>query len=106
MQESVARITGKNVTAIVTIAEPDAIKVLHHLKEMRIRVPEEISLCGWLSEFDLYADPPITGVMHNHDYLSDCAFVMLNRILNREPVPERDISINYNFFRRSSTDRV
>ena len=44
--------------------------------------------------------------MHNHDYLSDCAFVMLNRILNREPVPERDISINYNFFRRSSTDRV
>lgn len=103
MQEAVARIVKKGVSALVTISEPDAIKVLHHLKEMHIRVPEEISLCGWLSEFDLYADPPITGVMHNYDYLSDCAFVMLTRILNREPVPERDISINYNFFRRSST---
>lgn len=99
---AVCRLLDKGVSAIVTVTETQTMKVLHSLKQIGIRIPEDLSLCGWLSEMDFYCDPQMTGVMQNYDYLARHAFVMLNRLLHREEVRE-NVLVDYNFFLRRST---
>lgn len=100
--EAIHRLLNQNVTAVITISESDAMRTLHYLKLAGKRVPEDISLCGWLNEMDLYCEPPITGIVQNYNYLAKHAMAMLNRLLQKEPVTE-DVIVDYNFFLRRST---
>lgn len=100
--ETISRLLSKEVSAIVTMHESEAMKVLYCLKLAGKRVPEDVSVCGWLSETDLYCDPSITGIMQNYNYLAKQALVMLNRLLYKEPVTG-DVVVDYNFFLRRST---
>lgn len=100
--ETISRLLKKNVSAIVTMHESEAMKVLYCLRLAGKRVPEDVSVCGWLSETDLYCDPSITGIMQNYNYLAKQALVMLNRLLYKEPVTG-DVVVDYNFFLRRST---
>jgi transcriptional regulator, lacI family len=100
--ETISRLLKKNVSAIVTMHESEAMKVLYCLRLAGKRVPEDVSVCGWLSETDLYCDPSITGIMQNYNYLAKQALAMLNRLLYKEPVTG-DVVVDYNFFLRRST---
>lgn len=99
---TVYRLLDKGVTAIVALAEGQIMRILYYLKQAGVRVPEEVSLTGWLSEMDFYCDPQLTGVMQNYDYLAQHALVMLNRLLHREEIKE-NVTVDYNFFLRRST---
>lgn len=100
--ETISRLLSKEVSAIVTMHESEAMKVLYCLRLAGKRVPEDVSVCGWLSETDLYCDPSITGIMQNYNYLAKQALAMLNRLLYKEPVTG-DVVVDYNFFLRRST---
>ena len=100
--ETISRLLSKEVSAIVVMHESEAMKVLYYLRLAGKRVPEDVSVCGWLSETDLYCDPSITGIMQNYNYLAKQALVMLNRLLYKEPVTG-DVVVDYNFFLRRST---
>lgn len=77
------RLLDKGVSAIVAVTEGQTMKILHYLKQGGIRVPDDVSLTGWLNEMDFYCDPQLTGIMQNYDYLAQHALVMLNRLLHR-----------------------
>lgn len=96
------RLLDKGVSAIVAVTEGQTMKILHYLKQGGIRVPEDVSLTGWLNEMDFYCDPQLTGIMQNYDYLAQHGLVMLNRLLHREEVRE-NVKVDYNFFLRRST---
>ena len=100
--EAVYRLLDKRITAVVNLAEPDIPRILHYIRQAGLKVPRDISVCGWLSEMDLYCDPPITGIMPNYDYLANHTLVMLNRLLHREAVIA-DVPVDYNWFLRRST---
>ena len=100
--EALYRLLDKGVSAIVAVTETPVMKTLHCLKQAGVRVPEDLSLCGLLTEMDFYCDPQITGIMQNYDYLARHTFIMLNRLLHREEVRE-DVVVDYNFFLRRST---
>ena len=40
-------------------------KILHLLKEVGVKVPEDVSLTGWLNGTDQYSNLPITGITQN-----------------------------------------
>ena len=100
--EAILRLLDQDVSAIVVMSEFEIIKVLYYLKLAGKRVPEDVSVCGWLSEEDFYSDPSVTGVMQNYNYLAKQALVMLNRVLHKAPIAE-DVVVDYNFFLRRST---
>ncbi len=97
------RLLDRNVTAIITTAEGDEYQALYYLKQFGLRVPEDISLAGWLHpDFSRYCDPPVTGIMQNYRFLAQHAVVLFNRLLHKEPVTG-DVVVDYNFFQRSTT---
>lgn len=67
-----------------------------------MKVPDDISVCGWLTDYDKFCIPPITGVEQNFPLMAKHAVVTLNKMLNHESVAE-DIVIDYNIFIRQST---
>ncbi len=103
---TIQKLVEMKVTAIITMTEGIAPRVLHILKSQGKRVPEDISLAGWLDSVEeRYCDPPITGIMQNFNYLAKQAVTMLQKQLHKEPVTE-DVFLDYNFFPRNSTGPI
>ena len=97
------RLLDRNVSAVITTNEGDEYQVLYYLRQFGLRVPEEISLVGWLHpDFSRYCNPPITGIEQNYNYLAKYAVAMFKRLLHKEPVTE-DVVIDYNFFERATS---
>jgi len=67
-----------------------------------MRVPKDISLCGWLDQLDLACDLPMTGIMQNYELLAEKAVGLLEKLLRKEPV-EKDLVIDYRFVSGAST---
>ena len=101
---TVYHLLEKGVSAIVVMSEGQLMKILYFLKQVGVRVPEDISLCGWLDQVDLSCDLPMTGIMQNYELLAEKAVGMLEKLLRKEPV-EKDIIINYRFVSGCSTAR-
>ena len=77
-------------------------RLLFYLHELGLKVPDDISVCGWLTDYDKFCIPPITGVEQNFPVMAKHAVVTLNKMLNHESVAE-DIVIDYNIFIHQST---
>jgi len=91
------------ITAIIVTAEGMASQLIYQFRSFGIRVPEDISIVGWLAEEqDKYCSPPVTGIVHNFSCLAKQAFIMLEKILHREAV-NADVWVDYNYYERSST---
>ena len=75
----------------------------YHLKQFGLKVPDDLSLAGWLHpEFSRFSDPPITGIEQNYRFLAQHAVALFNHLLHKEPV-SGDILLDYNFFERCTT---
>ena len=96
------RLLDQKVTAVITTAEGNEVRALYYLKQFGLRIPEDISLCGWLdSEFSRYSDPPITGIEQNYKAIAQHAVDMLDKLMRKEPVHE-DFMVGYTFHLRAS----
>ena len=103
MDLALRRLLKQDVTAIITTAEGDEYQALYHLKQFGLRVPDDLSLAGWLHpEFSRFSDPPITGIEQNYRFLAQHAVALFNHLLHKEPV-SGDILLDYNFFERCTT---
>ncbi len=103
--DAINSLLKKKVTAIITNVEFDSMKTLYYLGQLGIRVPEDISLCGWLDEKEFFCHPSITGVEHDYKLLAQNILVMLNKLIHKEPV-NGDILVDYLFHLRHSTSRI
>ena len=95
-------ILDRKATAIISLVESHSQRLLFYLHELGLKVPDDISVCGWLTDYDKFCIPPITGVEQNFPHMAKHAVVTLNKMLNHESVAE-DIVIDYNIFIRQST---
>lgn len=103
MDLALRRLLKQDVTAIITTAEGDEYHALYHLKQFGLKVPDDLSLAGWLHpEFSRFSDPPITGIEQNYRFLAQHAVALFNHLLHKEPV-SGDILLDYNFFERCTT---
>lgn len=103
MDLALRRLLKQDVTAIITTAEGDEYQALYHLKQFGLKVPDDLSLAGWLHpEFSRFSDPPITGIEQNYRFLAQHAVALFNHLLHKEPV-SGDILLDYNFFERCTT---
>ena len=103
MDLALRRLLQQDVTAIITTAEGDEYHALYHLKQFGLKVPDDLSLAGWLHpEFSRFSDPPITGIEQNYRFLAQHAVALFNHLLHKEPV-SGDILLDYNFFERCTT---
>lgn len=95
-------ILDRKATVIISLVESHSQRLLFYLHELGLKVPDDISVCGWLTDYDKFCIPPITGAEQNFPYIAKHAVVTLNKLLNHESVAE-DIVIDYNIFIRQST---
>lgn len=95
-------ILNRKATAIISLVESHSQRLLFYLHELDLKVPDDISVCGWLTDYDKFCIPPITGAEQNFPLMAKHAVVTLNKLLNHESVAE-DIVIDYNIFIRQST---
>lgn len=95
-------ILDRKATVIISLVESHSQRLLFYLHELGLKVPDDISVCGWLTDYDKFCIPPITGVEQNFPLMAKHAVVTLNKMLNHESVAE-DIVIDYNIFIRQST---
>lgn len=95
-------ILDRKATVIISLVESHSQRLLFYLHELGLKVPDDISVCGWLTDYDKFCIPPITGVEQNFPLMAKHAVVTLNKLLNHESVAE-DIVIDYNIFIRQST---
>ena len=103
MDLALRRLLKQDVTAIITTAEGDEYHALYHLKQFGLKVPDDLSLAGWLHpEFSRFSDPPISGIEQNYRFLAQHAVALFNHLLHKEPV-SGDILLDYNFFERCTT---
>ena len=103
MDLALRRLLKQDVTAIITTAEGDEYRALYHLKQFGLKVPDDLSLAGWLHpEFSRFSDPPISGIEQNYRFLAQHAVALFNHLLHKEPV-SGDILLDYNFFERCTT---
>ncbi len=102
MLQNLRTVLDRKATAIITFVESQAQQLICYLHEFGLKVPDDISVCGWLTNTDLYCIPSITGAEQNFPYIAKHAVVTLNKLLNHESVAE-DIVIDYNIFIRQST---
>ena len=90
------------VSAIVTMSEGQMMKILHFLRLAGVRVPQDVSLTGWMDETDQYCDLKITGIMQNYGVLAEKAVHLMEKLLRKEPV-EKDVIVDYTFVSGAST---
>ena len=55
-------ILDRKATAIISLVESHSQRLLFYLHELDLKVPDDISVCGWLTDYDKFCIPPITGV--------------------------------------------
>ena len=90
--------------AIITINDMMAIGVEKAAKELKIRIPEELSVAGYddilLSTF---TEPPLTTVRQNIEEIAIQSMEMLFNLIDKKPVAQGQIFIPPELILRSST---
>ncbi len=96
------RLLDKGISAIVAASETQMMKIFHLLSEVGVRVPQDVSLAGWLDSMDLSSGLPVTGIMQNYARLAQESMEMLCKLLRKERV-EKDCIVDYQFIAGGST---
>lgn len=96
------RLLDKGISAIVAASETQMMKIFHLLSEVGVRVPQDVSLAGWLDSMDLSSGLPVTGIMQNYARLAQDSMEMLGKLLRKERV-EKDCIVDYQFIAGGST---
>ena len=102
MLQNLRLILDRKATAVISFQESQVQQLICYLHGFGLKVPDDISVCGWLTDYDKFCIPPITGVEQNFPYMAKHAVVTLNKMLNNEPIGS-DIVVDYNIFIRQST---
>lgn len=92
----------RKVTAAVSLIEPHTSRIIFYLNQLGVKVPDDFSVCGWLTENDAFYLPPLTGVVQNYSHMAKHALILLSKLMHHESVTQ-DIIVGYNFFQRRST---
>jgi DNA-binding LacI/PurR family transcriptional regulator len=76
-------------TAVFCWYDGVALRILRMVRELGLRVPEDISILGFDSTILCeHTDPPLTSVRQPVREMAACAVTLLAKRLNREPVEE------------------
>ena len=98
---AVSRLLEWGVTAIFAVGENYSGVVRKALRDMKIRVPEDISLIGFENpSANTLLDPPLTTIQQRMDQLAIEAVNILNRQLAGRPA--RSVTVEYRLIERQS----
>ena len=97
----VKRIIRSGVTAVLCVTEGDASQLIHFLKEYGKRVPEEISVVGWVAPEEAWYNPPITGEQQNFEHIARHAIILFQKLPHHEPV-SGNVMVDMMFVERDS----
>jgi len=98
----VATLLQAGVTAIIAPTESMSIWVLHALRSLGLRIPEDLSLVTWeLSYISEFQDPPLTTLEQNFGVIASRAFETLEKMFYGQNVPLEQ-RIEYKLNKRNS----
>ncbi len=81
-----------------------AIGALRRIKQMGLRVPEDISLVGFDDiPFAAYCDPPLTTISQPAETFGQKAVEMLIALIEKKPIAERHVVLPFGLTVRGST---
>lgn len=84
----VQKIINSGVTAVVVSSESFVDLLISNLRAHGIRVPEDISVCGWIYKEGRGVETTVTGVEQNFDGLVKTAVNNLKKLIAKEKVTQ------------------
>jgi LacI family repressor for deo operon, udp, cdd, tsx, nupC, and nupG len=91
-------------TALFCESDEMAIGALKRIKEMGLRVPEDVSLAGFDDiEPAAYCDPPLTTIAQPAESFGEQAVSMLIELIEKRPLAARHVTLPYQLTVRQST---
>ncbi|CAI8774535.1 LacI family transcriptional regulator [Pseudomonas sp. IT-347P] len=94
-------------TALFCENDEMAIGALKRIKEMGLRVPEDISLAGFDDiPMAAYCDPALTTIAQPAEMFGEKAVEMLIALIEKRPLPQRHVVLPFALTKRDSTARV
>ena len=94
-------------TALFCESDEMAIGALKRIREMGLRVPQDVSLAGFDDiELAAYCDPPLTTIAQPAEQFGQQAVEMLISLIEKRPLAARHVTLPYQLTIRQSTARV
>lgn len=84
----VQKIINSGVTAVVVASESFVDLLINTLRSYGIRVPEDISVCGWIYKEGRTVETTVTGVEQNYDGLVKKAVSNLKKLIAKEKITQ------------------
>lgn len=80
----------KPPSAIFCMSDEMAIGAIHQIKNMGLKVPDDLSVAGFDGiEFSLFTDPPLTTINQPAEHIGRCAVNSLCRLIDGEPLASK-----------------
>ncbi|MGH1485693.1 MAG: LacI family DNA-binding transcriptional regulator [Cellvibrionaceae bacterium] len=99
--------TAPRPTAILCSDDDTAIELLHCIKTLGLRVPEDISVMGFNNvRYTEMTDPPLTTVHQPMIDIGDTAMNTLLALIDGDLPPNKDKEFNHKIIIRNSTSRA
>ncbi|MBD8479891.1 LacI family DNA-binding transcriptional regulator [Pseudomonas coleopterorum] len=94
-------------TALFCESDEMAIGALKRIREMGLRVPQDVSLAGFDDiELAAYCNPPLTTIAQPAEQFGQQAVEMLISVIEKRPLAARHVTLPYQLTIRQSTARV
>lgn len=82
-------------TALLIQTEDCFMQVMHALRLMKVKIPDDLSVVSWnYPHIQNYVYPMISGICQNYSQIAQCGCQMLNQI-NNGIFPKNDIEVDY-----------
>jgi len=93
-------------TAIITMADVMAIGAIKALKDLGVRVPQDVSVIGFDNiAYSAFTDPPLTTVKQPKKSMGRIAMTLLIDLINKKKVEKKNIIVPTELIIRESTAR-
>ena len=94
-------------TAILCSDDDTAIEILHRIKTLGLRVPEDISVMGFNNvRYTEMTDPPLTTVHQPMADIGNAAMSSLRALINGDAPSSKDKAFSHKIIIRNSTSRA
>ncbi|MBR2508939.1 MAG: LacI family DNA-binding transcriptional regulator [Lentisphaeria bacterium] len=93
--ERISILLTRKPTALIIQSEDCLLQVLHALRLLQVRIPEDLSVVAWnYPHIQNHIHPMISGISQNYEQIAKCGCQMLNQ-LNDGIFPQNDIEVDY-----------
>ena len=93
--ERIAILLTHKPTALIIQSEDCLLQVLHALRLLQVKIPEDLSVVAWnYPHIQNHINPMISGISQNYSQIAKCGCQMLNQ-LNDGIFPQNDIEVDY-----------